>query len=307
MAVIRPLVTNPLRRLDAKTNLINQLTLQDYLIRLENLAISMFEWENLPDSIEEHFLEQTLCELGYSLYFRDDVFGDCALPCTLGPGLNIYNVPVRRRAYATNGYNYEADDTNSVLIYNNYMHTPTIDTIALFARRLYEIERTIDVNVKAQKTPVLIAYDEEKGLTLRNIYEQYEGNKPVIFAGKNILTDTIKVFKTDAPFVAADLQILKRQIWNEFLTFIGVENSNTEKRERLVTDEITSNLGGVEAQRYVMLVARQEAAKKINKMFGTDIRINFRQDWSGVLGEDLWHGDEDGATHNPENGGGDNG
>ena len=88
--------------------------------------------------------------------------------------------------------------------------------------------------------------------------------------------------QTQAPFVADKLMIIKRQIWNEMLTFFGVENGNSEKKERLITDEVMSNLGSVQAQRYVMLNSRRKAAEQINKMFGTDIEVNFRQDFSAL-------------------------
>ena len=150
--------------------------------------------------------------------------------------------------------------------------------VEMYARRLYEIERTIDVNVKAQKTPILIRATENQRLTMKNLYMQYDGNEPFIFGDKQLDMDGIKVLKTDAPYVADKLNILKRQIWNEALTYLGIENSNTEKRERLVSDEITSNLGGVAAQRFCRLNARRKAAEQINKMFGLNIQVDFREE-----------------------------
>ena len=288
---------NVLKRERLSTETVNALTFQDYFMRLETLAISQWEWTGLPSSVEEHFIEECLCEIGYCLYFRDEIMGDLALTTTIGPRLNVYNIPVYRRAYAANGYSLERDDTNSVLIYNNYLHSNSFDTILLFARRLYEIERTIDVNVKAQKTPILIATDESQLLTMKNVYKQYKDNEPVVFGQKALSPNSLQVFQTSAPFVADKLQILKRQIWNEFLTFIGVENSNTEKRERLVTDEITSNLGGVNAQRWTYLAARQEAARRINAMFGTNISVRPRQDWTALLNE---YGPDSGEGDNPD-------
>lgn len=276
--VFKPLLTPPYKKWGA--NVLNNQTFLDYFYRLQELAINMFEWSNIPDTIDERFLELTLCEYGYAVYFRDEVIGDLALTCTIGTPLNVYRIPTYRRAYANNGYQKELTDKDSVLIFNNFLHTPTIMTILLFARRLYEIERSIDVNVKAQKTPVLMLCDETERLSIKNLYKQYDGNEPIIYGAKNLDLKNITTLNTSAPYVADKLEILKRQIWNEALTFFGIENSNTEKKERLVTDEITSNLGGVEAQRYVMLNSRRQAAKQINKMFGTNIEVNFRQDMS---------------------------
>ena len=255
---------------------LNNQTFIDYYSRLKELALNVFQWENLPPSIDERFLELTLYEKGYALYFDDDIMGNLALPCTIGSKLDVYNNPTLRTAYATNGYNKTCSKNNSVIIYNNYLRTPTDLTIRLFARRLYECERTVDVNVVAQKTPVLILSSEQQRLTLKNAYMQFDGNEPVIYGDKDMDISGIKVLKTDAPFIADKMQVVKNRIWNEALTFLGIENSNQDKKERLVADEVGSNYGNIEAQRNVMLNARRQACEQINRMFGTNISVGFR-------------------------------
>lgn len=262
---------------------INNQTYIDYYQRLMEFAINMFEWRNLPPTVDERFLELTLYEKGYCLYFNDEVVGNLALTCTIGGMLDVYRIPTERRAFAVNGYNKICTSQDSVLIFNNYLHTPTILTIELFARRLYEIERTIDVNVKAQKTPTLVLASEQQRLTMKNLYMQYDGNEPFIFGDKDMEFDGIKCLKTDAPYVADKLQVLKHQIWNEALTFCGIENSNQDKKERLVADEVGSNYGNIEAQRNVMLNARRQAADKINRMFGTNIEVGFRSNLNTMV------------------------
>lgn len=256
----------------------NNRTYLQYYNRLLELAINMYEWKNLPDTVDERFLELILFSDGMAVFFEDDGgLGYLALQCMIGGELDVYRIPVLRTAYATNGYQRLLDINNSVIIFNNYTHTNSMLDVEMYAKRLYEIERTIDVNVKAQKTPMIIRGTENQRLTLKNLYMQYDGNEPFIFGDKNLDMDGIKVLKTDAPFVSDKLQVLKRQIWNEALTYLGIENSNTEKKERLVSDEINSNLGGVEAQRFCRLNARRQAAKKINEMFGLNIEVDYRQ------------------------------
>lgn len=265
---------------------LNNKTYIDYYNRLMELALNVFEWENLPPSVDERFLELTLYEMGYCLYFNDEIIGNLALTCTISGRLDVYRIPVLRRAYAVNGYNKMCSTKDSVLIFNNYLHTPTQLTIELFARRLYEIERAIDVNVKAQKTPTLILSSEQQRLTMQNLYMQYDGNEPFIFGDKNMDIEGIKSLKTDAPFVADKLENLKHQIWNEALTFCGIENSNQDKKERLVSDEVGSNYGNIEAQRNVMLNTRKQAVKKINAMFGTNIDVHFRSNLATMVNVD---------------------
>ena len=146
----------------------------------------------------------------FLVYFNDDVIGNLALNCAIGGKLDVYNYPIYRRAYAPNGYQKRLDNKNSVLIYNNYLHTPSILTIELYARRLAEIERTIDVNVKSQKTPLIIKCDKKQELTMRNLYQQYDGNIPVIFADENTNIDNISVIPTKSEYVADRLNTLKK-------------------------------------------------------------------------------------------------
>lgn len=256
---------------------LNNASFSYYYYRLMDLAISMFEWSNLPDSVDERFLELTLFRDGQAVYFNDVVMGNLALPCTLSGGFDVYGIPVRRRAYAVNGYNRQLDRSNSVIIYNNQLHINTEPTIWHFATRLWDLDRTIDVNAKAQKTPVLIKGSEQQQLTLQNLYEQYTGNQPVIYGDNSLIAEGLQVLKTDSPFVADKLQELRNQIWNEAISFLGISNVMYQKKERMVTDEVMRQMGGTIASRNSRLEARRQAAEKINLMFGTDIEVNFRE------------------------------
>lgn len=256
----------------------NNRTYLYYYNRLMELAISMFEWKNLPETVDPRFLELTLFADGKALYFNDDVMGDLTLQMTYGGSFSVYRIPKDRRAYAVTGYNRQLDDTNSVIIFNNLLHTNAMCDMEMFARRLYNIERTIDVNVNAQKTPVLVQATESQRLTMKNLYKEYEGNEPFIFGDKNLDINGMKVLKTDAPFVADKLMQLKFQVWNEALTYLGISNVNMHKKERLLNDEVTRNMGSTVASRYSRLEARKQACKEINKMFNLDIDVEYRED-----------------------------
>lgn len=250
-----------------------------YFDRLLELATSMFEWENLPKSIDPRFLEMTLFERGSILYFNDEVMGDLALPATFMGKFDVYNIPIKRMAFASNGYHVERGIDDSVIIYNNYLRTNSIDIVRYYADRLWNLDRIIDINANAQKTPVLIVGSQTQQLTLKNLYMKWDGNEPVIFGDKDLDLKSLQVLKTDAPYVGRDLYELKNEIWNEALTYLGISNTNTTKKERLITDEVIRNMGGVIASRYSRLQARREAVDKINEMFGTDIDVNYREDY----------------------------
>jgi hypothetical protein len=243
------------------------------------LAISMFDWKNLPETVDPRFLELTLFSNGSAIFFRDEVLGDLCLQVMLGGQLDVYRVPKQRKAYATNGYNRQLDESDSVIIWNNYLRTNSMLDVEMFAKRLYNLDRAIDVNANAQKTPVIILCDEEERLTMKNLYMQYEGNEPFIFGDKSLNPNAIKAIRTDAPYVADKLYDLKTRIWNEALTYLGISNVNFAKKERMISDEVIRQQGGTIASRYSRLEARREAVDKINKMFGLNIEVNYREDY----------------------------
>ena len=279
--------------------LMNNRTYIQYYNRLTELALSMFEWTGLPDSIDPRFLEMCLFADGKALYFNDEVMGNLCLQCAISGPLNVYRIPINRRAYATNGYQKNCTEKDSVIIYNNFMRTNSKLDVEMFARRLYNLDRIIDVNANAQKTPVLIVCDEDERLTMKNMYMQWDGNEPVIWGDKSLNAKGLTVLRTDAPYVADRIYTLKTQIWNEALTYLGIMNINTVKKERLITDEVERNNGGTIANRYARLEARRQACEKINKMFGTDIWVDYRQDYQAFSDDnDTLFKDEEGGDDN---------
>ena len=261
---------------------INNRTYLQYYNRLTELAISMFEWQNLPKTVDQRFLEMCLFSDGMCVFFEDEVLGYLGLKCMIGGRLNVYQIPTDRKAYATNGYQKELDGTNSVIIFNNYLHTNSMLDVEMFSKRLYNLDRAIDVNANAQKTPVLIQCDESQRLTMKNLYKQYEGNEPFIFGSKGLDANGLKVLQTGAPYVADKLYELKTQIWNEALTYLGISNINVVKKERMITDEVTRNQGGTVDSRYSRLESRRQACKQINEMFNLDIWVEYREDFQDV-------------------------
>lgn len=254
-----------------------------YLMRFTELAISMFEWTDLPDSVDERYLELQLFKRGNALYFRDEEMGDLALKCVFSGGFDVYNVPKYRKAIANNGYQSDMlDASNSVVIWNNYLRQNTYPMVQLMARRLWNLDRIIDVNANAQKTPYILRASEKQRLTAKNLYMEVDGNEPVIFVDDAMAKDVLTVLRTDAPYIADRLYQLKTQYWNETLTYLGISNLNVQKKERFVTDEVTRNMGATIASRYSRLMSRKHACDQINKIFGTNIDVHYREDYREV-------------------------
>ena len=262
---------------------VNNLTYMQYLNRLTELSVSMFEWKNLPPTVDARYLELHLFETGSMVYFDDDVIGNLCLDCLPSGRLDVYGNPVLRRAYSGyNNYQKLLKESNSVIIWNNYLHTNSILEVKMFARRLYNLDRIIDVNANAQKTPVLIQGTEQQRLTLKNLYKEFDGNSPFIFGDKNLDLNSLKCIQTGAPYVCDKLYNLKQMYWNEALTYLGINNSGAQKRERMLAIESSQAQGGTISSRYSRLQSRREAVEKINAMFGTNIEVNYREDFMSI-------------------------
>lgn len=257
---------------------LNTLTFNDYLNRLGLLARSVFEWTNLPNNIEERFIERVLYEEGKLVFFEDEGLGIVATKVAESGPLNLYDNPTWVQPYAT-GFEIECkpiDYEECVFVRNNDMMLPTYDTILLYAMRLTEIVRSMDVNINAQKTPILIECSDKQILTLKRLYEEYTGNEPVIYGDKQIDLTGINCIKTDAPFVADKLADLKDRVWNEAMTFLGLNNANTQKKERLITDEANANNQLIMASANVMLKNRKLACEMINKHFNLEQKVSVK-------------------------------
>ena len=266
--------------------LINNLTMTDYITRLKLIAVSLFTWENLDKHAgygASRFMEQNLYEFGRACFLKDKELGYLALRVNPSDTLNVYNLPTRVNAWSIN-YNKNFDFDEVVYIMNNELETPTMNTLQLIAQRLYETERTIDVNLIAQKTPVLIEGDTKTILTLKQIYMQYSGNTPFIFGNKQYdISNKLNVLKTDAPYLIDKLENHKHELWNEAMTYLGINNANTDKKERLITDEVESNNDLINFYLNCFYKTRKKACDDINNKYGLDISIKLNKDVLDLL------------------------
>ena len=257
----------------------NQLSLISYYKWLKLLCMGMFEWKGLPETINVEYLEETLFTKGRIIFFKDALLGHLALSCIPNGSLNVYNEPV---SFSVNVPAYQSKEPltrfNSVLIKNNQLSEPSMYSIGEFAGRLSETERTIDINIRAQKTPIIVAVQSDKALlTLKNAYHQFEEGQPVLFVDSNqISMDTLKAIKTDAPYLVDKLDTHKMNLWNEALSFLGINNANTNKRERLISNEVEANTQLVKMSANTLLKTRKDAVTLINKMFGLSVSVEMK-------------------------------
>ena len=277
---------------------LNNATFNDYLYRFTRIALSMFEWVNLPKSMDARYLEKCLFYNGQAALLKDKTYGFINTKAAANGYVNIYGLPTKINCFS---YSYQSVRTlytglnenlseaqmeyqknnECILVMNNEERLPTAGSLELFAWRLYNADRTCDVNITAQKTPVMIITDEKQRLTMMQMYNQYNGNMPFIFGDKNLLADGNKVeaLTTSAPYIVDKVSEYKKEIWNECLTFLGINNIARDKKERLTENESNENNELVNLNLQAMLIPRMRACKQFNEKFGltgTDKEISVR-------------------------------
>ena len=284
----------------------NDATYVDYLNRFRRIALSIFEWVNLPSSMDSRYLEQCLYFNGQASLLFDKKYGFINTKCAGSGTINIYGLPDKLNCFSY-GFNSmrtlytginpllteeekeEKKNEECILVMNNWDRTPTAGSMELFAWRLYLAQRTCDVNISSQRFPVLITGDEKQRLMLENLYSQYDGNQPFIFGNKNQVTgDELRAIRTDAPYVVDKITEYKKEIWNEALTFLGINNISINKKERLTENESSENNELVNLNLQSLLAPRLEACKKFNEKFGLtgtdkEISVRVRSDLENII------------------------
>ena len=284
----------------------NEETYFDYLDRFKKIALSLYEWINLPNSMDSRYLEKTLYYDGMACLLKSDDYGFINTRVAGSGKVNIYGLPTSLRCYS---YSFQEErllytgldpemneekfeniqNMKGILVLNNWDRLPTEPSMGLFAKRLTLAERSSDTNIEAMRTPVMILVGENQRLTMENLYAQFKGNRPFIFGDKKQMSDpdVIKAINTEAPIVFDKLQEYKKEIWNEALTFLGINNIMIEKSERLITDEANSNNELINLNLQAGLVTRKNACKQFNELFqltgekAIDVRV--RSDLHNII------------------------
>lgn len=274
------------------SDLLNDLTFKVVYDKFKLLAMSLFEWDGLPDGIEERHIEKLLFSEGKAIFFRDPDKSYMCLKCHNGHGVNNYGDPT---SYLATGFDYHKyyKANNCVIIENNLLRMSTDKFVMLYVNKITEAERTMDVNVKAVKSPYIIACDDKDVLTFKRIFQQIDGNVPAIYADKGLNLNSLEVLKTDAKFLCNDLMDYKKSVENELLTLLGLDNLAVDKKERVNLSEANSNNEITQSFATLMLESRQLACERINKKYGLEISVKRRESEQNVEHTTLQHNETD--------------
>lgn len=258
------------------TDLLNDLTFKTLYEKYKLISINAFEWSGLPDGIMERHVETALFNHGQAIFFRSKHGGYMCLRCDSTGQVNVYNDPLSYNAFGI-GYHEKVQAEECVIIENNKLRLATDPFIMFYVNKLTEAERTMDVNIKACKTPVVFACDDKDLLTFKRIFQQVDGNTPAIYADRGLNMDSIQAFKTGVQFMGKELQDYANTEEGKLLTFLGVNNTPIDKKERLITDEAKANNELIQSFADLQLEARQRACEAINEKYGLSVSVKRRE------------------------------
>lgn len=263
----------------------------DYILEMEakfkilldnfkNIALNIFEWKNLPKGIKGEYIERKLLERGSLFFYNSQKAGGfMCLPADASQNLNVYEYPERVR---TVGHNFWEDVPyeDGVLIKNNPLKTPSILQMAFWLEHIVDVFSAFKVNLNHSKTPYVISGTKEQMLTLKNLLEQVTGNSIAVFVDKSLSDLTsIDLKQTGVMYIGDKLLDAYDRLEDKLLTFLGINNTNTTKRERLVVDEVNSNNDEIENNLDTFFTARKKAVEEINKKFKLEIEVDINQNY----------------------------
>lgn len=256
--------------------------------RFKLLMVNQFKWNGLEEfNIQERHVEEYLFSEGHCLFFEDKELGKMVLPCYGVGKQNVYGDYIKYRATGFN-YSEEYKAIDCVLIENNKLRMPTSKAVFFFVSRLYELARTMDTNVKQLKLQTLFTATDKNILTVKKIIDEIDKNNWAIITDSTMqLEDIVKAVPTGVKCLTAELTDRYNALMNEALTYFGINNSNTDKRERLITDEANANNQFIDSCAQMFLESRQRACEEINKLFGTNISVELRNKRQEINKDDL--------------------
>lgn len=285
----------------------NEQRKQDILYHLlfaqyKNVAVSIFKWEGLPDNMRSERIEKQLFEKGHTLFFEDNELGFLTLP-TAKQGLNVYGEPVTFIPYGVNYHGQIRSRDNAVLIKNNELQLSDAPILDYYVKQIVDIELTVAVNRDRIKTPYILEGDEKTLQSMKQFYRQINANEPVLYTQKNFSKEALAVHPTPTEYIGDKMAMQEHEYKNKIYEFLGLNNANTDKKERLVVDEVNANNEQVVASLNARLRQRQEAVEKINGMYNLNITVDiadaFKLDKQDEQTEKQ-EVDDDGNTEQPE-------
>lgn len=266
-----------------------QITHKNLLLsQYENMAVQMIQWNGMPDEIPKYAPERWLYTQGQATFFKIPVTGEYAiLPVASGSvKLDIYGRPQEWRAFAVGQSeqaryinNLTLNTDNAVLIWSNQRHTADTIYVNEIVDKMVSIDRTLDINNLIMRTPFAIKGNKDNILTMQNVIKSINDGDAFILENDTTgaVTNDIDVIDLGVDWLGVELSEQYETYHDRILRFFGIDYLPVEKRERMVTDEANANNQELEIRRSARLEYRMVACDEINKLFGLNISVEYKE------------------------------
>ena len=240
-------------------------------------AMSIYEFKGIPENWDYDYMLSTLLANGY-FTITDTPLGVLPLQCGVS-GINVYNHPTTVIiANPVLGNLERTIDEDCALVKLSYDYLGIIDVVDKYASMLAECDCSINVNLMNSKVAFIgLVESKAQANSMKAMYDQITQGEPAVFVkGSQINSDTILYNHVKENFIAGDIQILKRKIMSEFLTEIGCNNANIDKRERLTDNEVEANDQEIQLNASFWLDNIREGLAVANKMYDLNITVDLK-------------------------------
>lgn len=243
-----------------------------------------FEFGGIPDEWDYDYMLTNLFIHGY-IAITDTSAGVVPLRCGI-TGIDIFDHPTRAIfANAVLG-NFERNlygdnpATDCALVKIQYDFMGAMPIVDRYAALLALCDNSIAVNLRNSKVAFIgLVSSKQQAATFEKMYRDIDSGKPAVYAkkGDGLTTDDIYYNHVRETYIANDVQLLKQSIKNDFLTEVGLNNANTDKRERLIVDEVNANNDEVQANVQHWIDNIREGLKRANALFGLNLSVKLRK------------------------------
>lgn len=292
-------------------DILNNFTFIDFFDRLKRVATSIFKWKNLPETMNERWLELCLFYKGMAGILKHDNYGIINTEASWSGNIDIYGLPTLVYCYSTSFFSeqrvrydgkvsieelskiYGIQNDNlkeAILVMNNIDMQPTFIAMELFAYRLYKVQRTIDINLDLIKKPFIIGCNEQDKLSMQKFMMDVENNQNMIFATADFdPSNSIKIFDLNVNNHIEELENEKRAILSEALTTLGVNSILVDKAERLISDEGKKDNEFINYNLQYYWKQRKEACEQFNKLFKPEkeIEVVLNSDINNIIKQEF--------------------
>lgn len=274
----------------------NNIEYMNWFNLLERYAQYRYEFEGLPDTVNERVLKQALIWFGSCAFFdRDDAL--FCLPARATTDFNVYGDPCYAWVYGRNGFNEQIglyikgqDDTSfitkgisgkyntkgkGVFVRENFKMYPFVNYVYSYAFKLSDTARTIDTERFHLKRPYIITAKEEVVPTVKKFMDKTADNEEYIVSTGIFDATDVNALPISLPTGALkDTEELQDWYLNQFLTLCGLNNNqDANKKERLIVDEVNANNESIDTNIQPMIEYIQEQLDEVNKIYSTNISV----------------------------------